>query len=676
MPNRSPDPGLKARRRPWLAPYAVWPSGARRSWPAAVLAAALAGLLILGLWPAGGRSAYRVLSAPVFPCQTQAGRAVAPLALAPGQQTTVTVRIDVSCEVSAWPRRLVLVVDASTAMSADGLQRLKNGLAEGVATLAPYLRKGQGLAVAVLPYDGRGVMAGDLRFSQDQRQIQDRLGRIVLSQQTCGAAPPTDCGASAALRQAAQLLEAERLASPDAAPLEFVLLASAGIDAADLPACGALKQSAASLRDRPGAPRVMAACASEGLAYCGYRCLDDVSGDEAEDNDFQFFSRSAAWWNFPSTFGALGEGTRWFHPLRRIEFYDRVPDSLDFAGGDPPSDINGEMRTWWSFPVESHFTFEKVYQLEPQLCSETGVLPSSDDAAYTLEYVTRLWGGTMYSNPLDMPLLRVPCVVPSLTPATPTATATGTGFVPSSTPTPTPSATPTAPISATPSPTAVVTRVPRRVFLPQLLLRDSGRVCPQGPRDAVLLLDVSTSMRRGLHGPDLPPFGAARRLEVAQRLGGAVLDSLSPAVDRAALVEYGRDTFVSDGGLVACCGPARAALAQPHSQSYTFPWEGLARAVAVFDAAEAPADLPRRVMVLITDLAASDLSPADQDLTLAAAQTARRRGIELLALGIGPKADRDFLQALVGGRAARVVLSRDLQSAPEEAMAGWMACQP
>lgn len=675
MPNRSPDPGLKARRRPQFAPSAGRPAGDSRSWPTAVLlAAVLAGASILGLRPVGGQGADRVLSAPVFPCQTQAGRTVAPLALAPGQQTTVTVRIDVSCEVSAWPRRLVLVVDASAAMSADGLQRLKNGLSEGVAALAPYLRKGQGLSVAVLPYDGRGVMAGDLRFSQDQRQIQDRLGRIVLGQQTCGAAPPTDCGASAALRQAAQLLEAERLASPDAAPLEFVLLASAGIDPTDLSACSALKQSAAALRDRPGGPRMMAACASEGLAYCGYRCLDDVPGDQAEDNDFQFFSRSAAWWNFPSIFGALGEGSRWFHPLRRIEFYDRVPDSLDFAGGDPPSDINGQKRTWWSFPVESRFTFEKVYQLEPQLCSETGVLPSSDDAAYALEYVTRLWGGTLYANPLDMPLLQVPCVEPSRTPATPTVTVTGTGLVPSFTPTPTASRTATS--SATPSSTTALTRVPRRAFLPQLLLRDGGRVCAQGARDVVLVLDVSTSMRRGLHGPDQPPFGAARRLEVAQRLGAALLGSLSPATDRAALVEYGRDTFVSEGGLVACCGPALAALARPHSQSYTFPWEGLARAVAVFDAAEAPPDLPRRVMVLITDLAASDLSPADQDLTLAAAQTARRRGIELLALGIGPKADPDFLRALVGGRAARVVLSRDLPSAPEEAMAGWMACQP
>ena len=77
----------------------------------------------------------------------------------------------------------------------------------GVGALAPYLGKGQGLAVAVLPYDGRGVMAGELRFSQDLRQIEENLRRISLGQQSCGAAPASDCGASAALRQAAQLLD-------------------------------------------------------------------------------------------------------------------------------------------------------------------------------------------------------------------------------------------------------------------------------------------------------------------------------------------------------------------------------------------------------------------------------------------------------------------------------------
>lgn len=680
MSNRSLEPGVSRRLFPARAGQLPGWSLAVRSLLTGALVAVLAGGLRLA-----GDGARPVRSAPDFPCQTQASRVVAPLSLVPGQVTTATVRIDVGCDVSAWPRRLVLVVDASAAMSADGLQRLKVGLLAGVEALAPYLRKGQGLAVAVLSYDGRGVMAGDLRFSQDLRQIQENLRRISLGQQLCGAAPASDCGASAALRLAAQLLDAERGAGTDPALREMVLLASAGIDEQqELSSCSALKQSVEGLRDRPGAPLLMAACATEGLAFCGYQCLNDV----ASDRDFAFFSRSSAWWNFPSVFGALGEGARYFHPVKRIEFYDQVPESLEYAGGDQPSEISGQKLTWWHYPVESRFTLRSDYQLVPQLCSDTGLLPSSDDAAYTLEYRPHLWGGSLYSAPLDMPSLRVPCLVPSSTPATPTTTGTPvapTVGTPTSimSPSPfTPSATHTTtaspPSTAAPSVTAAITRVPRRAYLPQVLLRGAGRACPSGPRDVVLLLDVSTSMRRRPHGPDagLPPFGAASRMAVAQRLGAAALGSLSPASDRAALVEYGKETFVSPGGLVTCCESALAALAAPHAQTYTFPWEGLARAVAVFDDAPAPPDLPRRALLLVTDLAAADLSAADQELTLAAAQSARRRGIEVLALGIGQQADRVFLRALAGGRDARVVLSRDLTTGPDEAMVGWMACQP
>ena len=669
MPNRSLDPGPAKRAfscwsRRGEAAVAGW-------WP--LTAGPLLAALVLVLWLAGGRQNQPARSAPGFPCQTQASRVVAPLSLAPGEVTTATVQIDVACDVSAWPRRLVLVVDASSAMSTDGLQRLKGGLLAGVGALAPYLGKGQGLAVAVLPYDGRGVMAGELRFSQDLRQIEENLRRISLGQQSCGAAPASDCGASAALRQAGQLLDDERRAVSETDLREMVLLTSAGIDAQqDLAACSALRQSAQSLRERPGAPLVMAACATEGLAFCAYRCLGDV----AESEDFEFFSRSANWQHFPSILGALGEGTLAFHPVRLIEFYDRVPESLKYAGGDPPSAITGRRMTWVQYPVESSFTMKASYRLVPQLCSDAAPLPSSDDSAYTLEYRPFLWGGSQYSALLDIPQLQVPCLVPSLTPATLTPTASRGTVTP--TPSTTSTATPSPPITVTPSATTVTTRVPRRAFLPQLLQRDTGRVCPEGSRDLVLLLDVSTSMRRRPHGPnpDLPPFGAASRIAVAQRLGAAILGGLSPVTDRAALVEYGRETFVSAGGLVACCGPALDALAQPHAQTYTFPWEGLARAVAVFDAAPAPAELPRRALLLVSDLAADDLSPADQQLTIAAAQTARRHGIEVLALGIGQRADREFLQALAGGRASRVVLSRDLTIAPEDAVAGWMACQP
>ncbi len=636
----------------------------------------------LGSGPSEGRGRVAAPLAPDFPCQTEARRTVAPLALVPGQATTVTVQIDLRCEVAAWPRRLVLVLDASDGMSADGLKRLKEGLIDGLEALAPHLGRGQGLAVAVLAYDGRGVLAGDLRFSQDLRTIQDNLRRVSLGSRVCGAAPAADCGAAAALRQAAQLLESEAAADPAADIKELLLLASAGIDQADLTACAALKQSAEDLRLRPSKPLLMSACATEGLGYCGYRCLAEV----AESEDFAFFSRTATWQHFPTILAALGAGVRSFHPLRLVEAYDRVPEALEYAGGDPPSAISGRRLTWVRFPVESQFELRVGYRLVPQLCSDEGPIPSSDDAAFSLEYRPYLWGGALYSGPLDIPRLSVPCVGPS--PATPTpgggssATATPPTISPpptrSATPSPTASPDPSAsadPASPSPTPSG---RRPAAAFLPLTLRRDGGRACPEGPRDIVLLLDVSTSMRRRPHSPDgAPPFGGQTRQEVAVRLiRGLLREGLAPGRDRVALVEYGRETFVSAGGLAPCCQTVLAALDALHSQSHTFPWEGLARAVAVQEAAEPPVDLPRRAILLITDLAASDLSLADQALTQEAAAAARRRGIEVLGLGIGMQADGGFLRSLAGGRASRVVLSRDLGGDAERSLADWMRCQP
>lgn len=630
---------------------------------------------------AGGPLSARPLRsvAADFPCQTEAQRAVAPLALVPGQATTVTVRIDVRCEVAAWPRRLVLVLDASEAMSDDGLKRLKDGLIDGLESLAPHLGRGQGLAVAVLAYDGRGVLAGDQRFSQDLRTIQDNLRRVSRGTRVCGAAPAADCGAAAALRQAAQLLDGEQAASPGADIKELLLLASAGIDQQDLAACAALKQAAEAVRGRQARPLLMSACATEGLGYCGYRCLGEV----AESEDFAFFSRSATWQHFPTILAALGGGVRSFHPLRLVEAWDRVPEALEYAGGDPPSAISGRRLTWVRFPVESQFELKVGYRLVPQLCSDEAPIPSSDDAAFNMEYRPYLWGGSFYSGPLDIPSLSVPCAGPSPatpSPGTPSATV-------SSSPTPNPgsaTASPSAKPSHSPPPTSTVTlatpsrRPPAAAFLPLALLRDGARACPEGPRDLVLLLDVSTSMRRRPHGPDpdRPPFGRQPRLEVALRLIRGLVEGLTPGRDRAALVEYGGETFVSTGGLVPCCAPLLEALDSLHSQSYTFPWEGLARAVAVHEAAPAPVDLHRRAILLVTDLAAQDLSPADQVLTQEAADLARRRGIELLGLGIGEPVDGAFLRALAGGRASRVVLSRDLSLAPERTLADWMRCQP
>lgn len=630
---------------------------------------------------AGRPQAVRPLrsAAADFPCRTEARRSVAPLALVPGQATTVTVRIDLRCEVAAWPRRLVLVLDASSSMSDDGLKRLKDGLIDGLEALAPHLVNGEGLAVAVLAYDGRGVMAGDQRFSQDLRTIQDNLRRIGLGSRVCGAAPAADCGAAAALRQAAQLLDAEQTANPAADLKELLLLASAGIDPQDLSACAALKQAAEAVRGRQARPLLMSACATQGLGYCGYRCLADV----AESEDFAFFSRSATWQHFPTILAALGGGVRSFHPLRLVEAWDRVPEALEYAGGDPPSAISGRRLTWVRFPVESQFGFQVGYRLVPQLCNDEAPIPSSDDAAFSMEYRPYLWGGAMYSAELDIPKLSVPCVGPSPgspSPGLPSATAT-----PSPTPSPgSATAGPIASPSGSPSVTLTVPlatpsrRPPAAAYLPLALRRDGPRSCPEGPRDLVLLLDVSSSMRRRPHGPDpeLPPFGRQPRLAVAVRLIRGLLEGLSPGRDRAALVEYGRETFVSAGGLAPCCQPVLAALDSLHSQSYTFPWEGLTRAVEVQETAPAPVDLHRRAILLITDLAAVDLSPADQALTQAAADQARRRGIEVLGLGIGSQADGAFLRQLAGGRASRVVLSRDLSLNPELALADWMRCQP
>ena len=575
------------------------------------------------------------------PCVLDASRDAAPRQVRFKGETTVTLAVKVSCDPARRPLHVVLVIDASRAMAGERLDDLKFALVDAVKSLAlgerPWVR------IGVVAFTGVAQARVLYPFlTNDAALITAAVNNIDTDGSACPPNPDFECGPSVGLREALNLLRTARDAGAD--PREVIVLATAGDYE---PVCDGIRQRATEIQQFGAL--LVTACAGDPNA-CERRCLRDVVTHD------RFYFRSQRWAYFDRVLGQLIDAIGPFNPIERVTIVDNLADALLYVGSDDPGiRVDGGRLTWEFQPHTMNtgsWAITRTYRVQAVDC---GQIQSSRDVTATLRYNAPLWGGQARTFGLPNPVLVVPC--PTVTPtATPIETPSPTPDASTSTATataPTPSATPTA--DTPPTPSAVPTRR-WSAYLPRVARYACVGDVDDAPWDAVLAIDVSGSMERPAGGADRRSRWEAAR-DIA--LQGVIAQALSVGIDRVAVVQFGREGEVL-AELGPCCDAAQAALAGLGNRDWSYPWSALDRAVALLQAAPRPAT--RRAIILFTDLAPGDLSPADADLLQARAGAARAAGVDLFAVGLGDDADAAAISRLAG-TARRVYLTRAMVGA-------------
>ena len=239
-----------------------------------------------------------------LPCTVTHRRTVQPLGGQLGERITVSLSLDLRCEPRARPLDLVLVLDASPDIGRSRLADLKLALERAIARID--LAEGAGMRIAVLAYDDRGLLDGDLSLTGDREALLRSLRRVETGSRPC-ISVASNCGAAAALRRAAEVLDLSAVEGSR----RVVVLASAGIGRRlddpsyepQLP-CIELSQAALALRSRRDATVLMTACASDESGFCGRRCLTGKSTDDAR---FALLSPTSEWSPIEFALPALAE---------------------------------------------------------------------------------------------------------------------------------------------------------------------------------------------------------------------------------------------------------------------------------------------------------------------------------------------------------------------------------
>lgn len=639
------------------------PGGGRRR---ALTAAALAGLIALGSASmlGGGPSAR---ADDELPCTVTHRRTVQPLGGQLGERITVSLSLDLRCEPRARPLDLVLVLDASPDIGRSRLADLKLALERAIARID--LAEGAGMRIAVLAYDDRGLLDGDLSLTGDREALLRSLRRVETGSRPC-ISVASNCGAAAALRRAAEVLDLSAVEGSR----RVVVLASAGIGRRlddpsyepQLP-CIELSQAALALRSRRDATVLMTACASDESGFCGRRCLTGKSTDDAR---FALLSPTSEWSPIEFALPALAEGSGDFHPVERIDIVDLLPPELEYVGGAQPGAIDGRRLSWTGYPLTRSLEISLRYWLEARNC---GDIPSSEDASYTLRYLGPMWGGVIRSETLAMPRLTIGCeALPSSpTPTAPTPTPQG----PTVTNTPGASSSPTVGPSRSPTASPTTARPGQAsLFLPVVLSGACGGEASRLPRDWILALDVSGSMA----GAAGPPFAGASRWSASESVVRAILGALRPGIDRTMILQYGEAGELSEsaGGLMPCCGPALDALDEGHIRLRNgHPWAALDRARWRLETAPPLGGARRPGLVFVTDMRRGDLGASEEALMLQLTAEARAAGISIYAVALGEQADARYLSRWTG-RPTNSVDARRLALPLDRSLAAWLQCTP
>ncbi len=589
------------------------------------------------------------------PCVLDARREIAPRQVGFMGTTTVTLGLRVACVPARRPLHIVLVVDASREMTNNQLNALKKGLIDAIRDGERVkLAEHDWVKIGVVSFSGASeAIALRPYLSNDTNTIAAALADIRTDGSVCPLNPDFECGPSLGLREALSLLRTAH----EGDPRQVVLLATAGDYK---PVCDGIRQRASELASNGAL--LVTACAGD-PNNCERGCLRDIVAHD------RFYFRSPDWTYFSEVLGQIIDAEGPFNPVEGLTVVDDLPDALSFAGSQDPGIVVEPGRLTWDFPLSqtgaTEWTITRTHRLKALEC---GQIQSSRGVTATLRYNPVVWGNQSHSYGLPNPVLVVPCPtatptmtrVASATPrsATPTATSTGTA------PTPSPSPTEGIEPSPTPTPSTAATRT-WHAYLPILAHHACAASEDASAWDVALLFDVSGTMGEPAGGP----FGQRMRLDAARdvAVGGVLGRGLRPGIDRVAVLEFGQEGEVL-APLGPCCDSALAALDRFDRLEWSFPWNAVDRAAALLAAPPARPDA-RRTIILFTDLAPGDLGAADAALLQDRADAARAAGIDLVAVGLGERADADALARLTG-RPDRVFLVRRMTGTDPPALIG------
>lgn len=291
----------------------------------------------------------------------------------------------------------------------------------------------------------------------------------------------------------------------------------------------------------------------------------------------------------------------------------------------PARVTGGTLQRWEAADLASGAGVTVTYGITATTTGRLDVrLPA---AAVSLEdSLGRSWG------PVPLPTRQIEVGACLRETATPTTTATPTATPsPTATPRPVDTATPTDTPTATPTPTPE----PGVAYLPLAM----KRVCKPGerPKEVVLVIDTSTSMREA--------SGGTTKLAAAQAAAKHFVRLLDLSRDRVAIAAFnsGVQSFAAVGGGDAAA--ARAALDATIDGLTTAPGTRIDRAMQAVVASLTgdPAGWSQSIIVLTDGLSDPE---TDAQAALSAAASARARGVRIYAIGLGDTIDAPLLTAL------------------------------